>query len=197
MVERLTVDTVFDTKSDRMKIKTKKSTSKSGAAKYYACTPNKKKYEISFKEDKGVKIGSSSVDIGIIQGEDGFLYLTYGNKKYFAEIVEKNQNKYTILVNGVSYDFSIETPISYKRKKYLEKKEGTAKSQIVNAPMPGKIVEVLAEENSDIKQGDPLFILEAMKMQNEILSHVSGKVSRVNVKQNDSVVKGDLLVEIV
>jgi biotin carboxyl carrier protein len=62
--------------------------------------------------------------------------------------------------------------------------------------MPGKILEILVEENSDIKQGEPLIILEAMKMQNEIVSHVSGKIKKINIRRNDSVMKDDIMLEI-
>ncbi|MFC2087124.1 acetyl-CoA carboxylase biotin carboxyl carrier protein subunit [Bacteroidota bacterium] len=164
--------------------------------KYYACFDNNRKYELSFKQNKGAKINGHTADIGIQQEEDGFIYLIWKNKKYYAEIIDKNQNSYVVLINGISYKLSIETPISYKRKKYLEKNAANIKTQSISAPMPGKIIEVLTEENDVIQQGDPLFILEAMKMQNEILSHVSGKITKINVKQNDSVVKGDVLVEI-
>ena len=168
---------------------------KNQALKYIACGKGKKKHEISFHSGKGIKINKQSADIEVIKDGNMF-FLKWKNKKYVAEILEKNQNKYSVLVNGVSYDFSIETPISYKRRKYLEKNSEQSKIQAISAPMPGKIIEVLAEENTNIKEGDPIFILEAMKMQNEILSHVSGKVSRINVKQNDSVEKGAVLVEI-
>ena len=168
---------------------------KGQALKYIAYGKGKKKHEITFHPEKGIKINKQSADIEIIKDGEMF-FLKWKNKKYTGEILEKNQNKYSVLINGVSYDFSIETPNSYKRKKYLEKNQEKSKIQSISAPMPGKIIEVLAEENSNIKEGDPIFILEAMKMQNEILSHVSGKVSKINVKQNDSVEKGAVLVEI-
>jgi biotin carboxyl carrier protein len=62
--------------------------------------------------------------------------------------------------------------------------------------MPGKIVDLLVEENAEIKEGDPILILEAMKMQNEISSHVTGKIKKILVKQNDSVAKDEVLLEI-
>ena len=60
--------------------------------------------------------------------------------------------------------------------------------------MPGKIVDILAAENSLVKKGDSLIILEAMKMQNEILAAVSSKVIKINVSVGDVVNKGDLLM---
>jgi len=177
-----------------MKMKFSKG-EKNGAMKYIAYGSGKKKHEITFHQEKGIKIDKHQADIEIVK-DGGLFFLKWNNKRYTAEIVDKNQNKYTLLVNGVSYDYSIETPTSYKRKKYLEKNEPKTKIQEVSAPMPGKIIEVLAEENESIKEGDPLFILEAMKMQNEIISHINGKVTKINVKPNESVEKGAILVEI-
>ena len=62
--------------------------------------------------------------------------------------------------------------------------------------MPGKIVELLVEENQIVKQGDPLLILEAMKMQNEILSNINGKILSINFGPDDTVMKDDILIEV-
>ena len=62
--------------------------------------------------------------------------------------------------------------------------------------MPGKIIDIMVEEGAEIKEGEPIIILEAMKMQNEITSHVSGIVKSVAVKKNETVMKDDVLIEI-
>jgi biotin carboxyl carrier protein len=100
------------------------------------------------------------------------------------------------LINGVSYNFSIETPISYKRKKYLEKTKSKSRMELVGAPMPGKIVDILIEVGSKIKEGESLMILEAMKMQNEISSPVTGTIKNIFIREGDIVNKEDVLVEI-
>jgi len=101
-----------------------------------------------------------------------------------------------VLINGVSYTFSIESPISYKRKKYLEKNKSKSHTELVAAPMPGKIVDLLIEVGDKVKEGESLVILEAMKMQNEIGSPASGTVSKIFIKVGDIVNKEDVLVEI-
>ena len=164
--------------------------------KYIAYGENKKSYEITLHPEKGIKVNSHQMDIELTEGDDGFFYLKWKNRKHIAEIIEKKQNKYTVLINGVSYQFSIETPTSFKRKKVLEKHEEKSSHEPIVAPMPGKIVEILVDENAEIKPGDPIFILEAMKMQNEIHSHIGGKISKINVQNNDNVDKGDALLEI-
>lgn len=164
--------------------------------KYISVSEKNKKYDIRSPFDENLKINGKKTSLKIVEDENGFTYIFWKNKKYHVEIVEKNQNKFHILVNGISHYISVETPISYKRKKYLDKTSASAKTELITAPMPGKIVEVLVEENTKINQGDPILTLEAMKMQNEIISHVSGTVSKILVKSEDSVMKDDGLIEI-
>ncbi|MBN2213411.1 MAG: acetyl-CoA carboxylase biotin carboxyl carrier protein subunit [Bacteroidales bacterium] len=169
---------------------------KSNPDEYIAVSQKDKKYKILNPFSEEIIINSKKTDIKIFESDDGFTYLLYKNKKYLVEITEKSQNKYTVMINGVSYSFTVESPISYMRKKYLDKQQVQCKIEKVNAPMPGKIIELLVEENAEIKEGEPIAILEAMKMQNEISSHVSGRVKKIHVRQNDSVAKGELIIEI-
>ncbi|MBN2610536.1 MAG: biotin/lipoyl-binding protein [Bacteroidales bacterium] len=163
---------------------------------YIAVSPKDKKYKILNPFGEEVTVNGKKTDIKIFESEEGFTYIVYKNKKYLVEITDKNQNKYTVMINGVSYSFTVESPISYLRKKYLAKHQTKNKVEMVIAPMPGKIIDLLVEENAEIKVGEPVLILEAMKMQNEISSHVGGKVKKIHVKQNDSVAKDDVLIEI-
>jgi len=163
---------------------------------YIAVTPDDNKYVILDPFSEEMRINGHRREIKIFENEEGFTFLEYGNKKYLAEITDKNQNKYTVLLNGVSYSFIIESPISYRRRKYLEKFRHDSKLEVVTAPMPGKIVELLVEESSSVKEGDSILILEAMKMQNEIITQVAGKIKKINVKAGDTVTKDDVLLEI-
>lgn len=172
------------------------SRKKKNINEYIAVSPKDKKYTIHNPFSEEVNINGKKTDIKIFESEDGFTYLVYKNKKYLAEITEKNQNKYSVMINGVTYSFTVESPISYLRKKYLAKYQTKNKIEAIIAPMPGKIVELLVEENAEIKAGEPILILEAMKMQNEISSHISGKVKKIHVKQDESVAKNDVLIEI-
>jgi glutaconyl-CoA/methylmalonyl-CoA decarboxylase subunit gamma len=66
----------------------------------------------------------------------------------------------------------------------------------VNAPMPGKIVKIVAKVGQKINKGDILMILEAMKMQNEIGSPVAGTVKSIAVATGGNVKPGDLMAVI-
>ena len=163
---------------------------------YIAVNQQDKKYTVKNPFSEDIMINHKKIDIKIFDDENGFTYILYKRKKYLAEIVEKSQNKYTVLINGVSYTFTIETPISYKRKKYIEKNKSKSRTELVGAPMPGKIVDILIEEGAKVLEGESLLILEAMKMQNEIGSPASGTVKKIFIKEGDIVNKEDVLIEI-
>ncbi|MBN1157862.1 MAG: acetyl-CoA carboxylase biotin carboxyl carrier protein subunit [Bacteroidales bacterium] len=163
---------------------------------YIAVNPDEHKYVVSNPFSEQLKINGHRKEIRIYEDEEGFNYLEYKSKRYLVEIIDKTQNKYTVLLNGVSYSFTIESPISYKRRKYLEKQKQTSKFEIISAPMPGKIIELLVDENSRIREGDSVLILEAMKMQNEIIAQTGGKIKKVLVRAGDTVAKDEALIEV-
>ncbi|MCH8276058.1 MAG: acetyl-CoA carboxylase biotin carboxyl carrier protein subunit, partial [Bacteroidetes bacterium] len=66
----------------------------------------------------------------------------------------------------------------------------------VRAPMPGLVLKVWAKTGMHVSKDDPLLVLEAMKMENEIRSPGAGIVSIVHVKSGEVVLKGSLLVEL-
>ena len=74
--------------------------------------------------------------------------------------------------------------------------QGSAGAVQVAAPMPGNILDVRVKAGDAVKSGDILVILEAMKMENEILAPNDGVVASVNVAKGDTVDVNDLLVSL-
>jgi len=68
------------------------------------------------------------------------------------------------------------------------------KGEILRAPMPGTILSVTVSVDQQVKRGDILLILEAMKMENEIVSHIDGTISGIYVQKGSTVNAGDTLV---
>lgn len=64
----------------------------------------------------------------------------------------------------------------------------------ITAPMPGKILEVKAKAGDAVKRGDVVLILEAMKMQNEIMAPADGKIADIRVSAGQAVATGDVMV---
>jgi pyruvate carboxylase subunit B len=66
----------------------------------------------------------------------------------------------------------------------------------LKAPMPGKLIELMVEKGDDVGRGDPVAILEAMKMENELKAPIEGTISSIDVSEGDSLEKNELILEI-
>ena len=164
--------------------------------KLYALSSENRKFSFSLPLSNKIRIGKRDYVVSLRYDEKYGTYILWKNRKYPVEVVRSRQNKYEILFNDISYTFTVETPFSLKRMKMLSLKKGKAELELIKAPMPGKLIDILVREGSDILRGEPLVILEAMKMQNEILSPVNGTVSKIIAKPNTNVMKDDILIEI-
>jgi glutaconyl-CoA/methylmalonyl-CoA decarboxylase subunit gamma len=164
--------------------------------KLYALSSENKRFCFPLPLKQNIRIGKREYEVQLKSDDKFGTYILWKNRKYPVEIIRSRQNKYEILFNDISYTFTVETPFSLQRMKVLDKTKGKADKELIVAPMPGKIIDVLVREGSPVLRGEPVAILEAMKMQNEILSPVNGTVVKVSARANTNVVKNDLLVEI-
>lgn len=162
----------------------------------YVLSQGVRKYSFSIPLKDSIRIGDR--DFPLVPGSDERhgTFILWRNRKYPVEIIRSRQNRYEILFNDVSYTFTVETPFSIRRRNYLSSGAAGNSIELIRAPMPGKIVDIPARENSNISRGEALIILEAMKMQNEIQSPVDGKVKRILTRPDSTVMKGDILAEI-
>ncbi len=169
---------------------------KSGINKLYALSSENKLFCFPRPLKHSIRIGKRVYDVKLKIDDKFGTYILWKNRKYPVEIVRSRQNKYEILFNDISYTFTVETPFSLKRLKVLNSGKGKADKELLKAPMPGKIIDVLVREGASVLRGEPVVILEAMKMQNEIQSPVNGKVVAISTRPNTNVMKDDLLIEI-
>ncbi|KAI0726768.1 pyruvate carboxylase [Fomitopsis betulina] len=78
----------------------------------------------------------------------------------------------------------------------ISREKATADPGSVGAPMSGVVVEVRVKEGAEIKKGDPVCVMSAMKMESAVTAPVSGHVKRILIREGDSINQGDLVVEI-
>jgi len=164
--------------------------------KLYALSSENRKFSFTLPLKHSIRIGKRDYEVKLKADEKYGTYILWKNRKYPVEIIRSSQNKYEILFNDISYTFTVETPFSLQRMKVLISKRGKIEKEIIKAPMPGRIIDVMVREGSTVVKGEPLVILEAMKMQNEIISTVNGTIVKLMAKPNTNVMKDDLLVEI-
>lgn len=116
--------------------------------------------------------------------------------------------KYNVTVNGTKYEVTLEAvdasevkaspaapaaPTAAPAPAPVSAPAANANGETVTSPMPGTILSVNISNGSAVKKGDVLLILEAMKMENEILAPCDGTVASVNVTKGSSVETGAVL----
>lgn len=128
--------------------------------------------------------------------------------------------RYTITVNGTAYDVTVDdagnapaavssaapaapapapvapaaAPAAEETKSAAPSASGSEGAVKVDAPMPGTILDIKVSVGDSVNAGDVLCILEAMKMENEIVAPQAGAVSSVNVSKGDSVEAGQVIL---
>jgi biotin carboxyl carrier protein len=163
-------------------------------AKLIAVSNDQKKFEFEVNNHYEFKHKRHKLNVELIEEADGFIILSCKGLRYPVEIVSQKQNSYEILINGVSYQFVVETPFSLKRSKILSKQPKSSSSFTSKAPMPGKILNVPVTEGQVVNRGEALLILEAMKMQNTIVAQGKGVIEKISVKAGDNVGKDEILM---
>ena len=126
--------------------------------------------------------------------------------EYNVDIKDITGNDVQIEVNGTPYHVTIERDITTTKTPTIVRKKlpnevakkpltGTSLKKIV-APLPGNIFKLNVKEGDQVKKGDTLLIMEAMKMENNILSEQDGIIKNVKISEGDAVLQNDILIEI-
>ena len=147
-------------------------------------------FEFDFNKENTSKLDEVSV-------EKNKFHILQNNLPYKAEIVcsDFNQKKYTVKVNNNIYNVAISNALDILIKELGFEVGASKVIKKLKAPMPGLILEINVEVGQTVNENDNLLILTAMKMENSLLSPRDGVIKSIAVKVDDSVIKGDLLIE--
>jgi len=135
------------------------------------------------------------------------------DKEYQVDIMGIEDASATIRVNGVVYDVEIDRQIKSTKTPKLVRavsspstdsdvstaktaKPDTTKVLTIKSPLPGKILDIFAQVGDSVKVGQTVICLEAMKMENNINADKEGVVKAIKVQKNDTVLEGDILIEL-
>jgi biotin carboxyl carrier protein len=119
------------------------------------------------------------------------LSIIHSGRQYEAKREYSLLGETHVIIGSERFFAEVRDPRSLRSRRAAAGHEaGPAK---IIAPMPGKIVRLIAAEGDEVEVGQGLVVVEAMKMQNEIKSTKKGKVTRIAVKEASAVNAGDLL----
>ncbi|SDH55797.1 Biotin-requiring enzyme [Pedobacter terrae] len=153
-------------------------------------------FEVENK-DSAFLVNGEQVQLDLSTIRHNRTHVLYQNRSFNTEVVDINKAEKTckIKVNGNIYQVSIEDQFDILLKQLGLDNLSANKVLEIKAPMPGLVLKVLVEENAEVKKGDNLLVLEAMKMENILKSSTDGVVKKILVKQGDKVEKNQILVQ--
>ncbi len=153
-----------------------------------------KKAEFTIDKDS---VNGKENDWDMIEFHENTFHVIKDNKSYNAMLVSFNAEEKTLVVNvnGNDYEIAIKDKNDLLLQQLGIKVKTSSVVQYIKAPMPGLIINISVNEGDEVKKGDTLLILEAMKMENVIKSPREGKVKKVNIQLKQAVEKNQVMLE--
>lgn len=156
---------------------------------------NKHNFEVD-RKGNDLLVNTNVINADIKQLNNMLYHVINNNGSYNAEVVSFDSEKKTasIKVNNNIYNLTAKDQFDVLLDKMGLSNLMAAKVSDIKAPMPGMVLKVLVNEGDDIKKGDNLFVLEAMKMENIIKAPADVVIKSIKIKPGDKVEKGQILI---
>lgn len=150
------------------------------------------------KEDGQFTLNNLPADCDIQWQANGLISILHNGKSYTAILEKKDlKNKtMTLRVDGQQYEVSISEPIDQLLSSMGMDLKAMQQVEPVKAPMPGMVLKILVTPGQQIKKGDGLLVLEAMKMENVLKAGTDATVKSVKAVEHTAVEKGAVLIEL-
>lgn len=158
----------------------------------------KKNYHITVNEQFNFVFDENDIvglDIQSLKKEQ--LHVIHKNASHNISVVTSdfNSKSYEINIGHEKYDITLQDNLDILIKKLGFTHGNDTLSNELKAPMPGIILDITVKKGEIIKKGDPMVILEAMKMENTLNAPTDGKIKSIHFSKGESVEKGALLIE--
>jgi biotin carboxyl carrier protein len=162
----------------------------------YEVTIAEKTYRVELaRGDSGwrCRLNGHELPLDVVPAQDGVLSLLVNGKSYEVR-QESTGQETTIAVGPERFSVSVRDPRSFRSRA----RSGAAAQGVkkITAPMPGKVVRLLAATGSPVEAGQSVIVIEAMKMQNELKAPKSGVIKKINVQEGTAVDAGQTLAEV-
>ncbi|HLZ16786.1 MAG TPA: acetyl-CoA carboxylase biotin carboxyl carrier protein subunit [Cyclobacteriaceae bacterium] len=162
----------------------------------YQTKVNGKSFEVT-KSEESILIDGDPFQWDLVKISEGYFHILYKNKSYRAEVVRADRATKTfhLKINNNLQVVEVKDKFDLLLEKMGMTNGSAAKINHIKAPMPGLVIDLRVRAGDAVKAGDPLLILEAMKMENILKVAAEATVRTVKVKKGDSVEKGQVLIE--
>ena len=161
----------------------------------YTIKVGEKTFDILVKGNS-VEVDGKNLDFNIVHLENKRYHLLLDHKSFNLEVVDYNLKEKLahVKVNNKDVEVSVKTEMDLLLTEMGLNNNHNNVARDIGAPMPGLILDVVVAEGDEVKKGDKLLVLEAMKMENIIKSPGDGKIKSISVSKGQSVNSGQKLI---
>lgn len=162
----------------------------------YLTTVNGQKFEVELDKDGRLTINGETRQVDFHHISEA-LYSVLINNKSVEALVERHEGRYQVLIEGDLYEVEV---LDERQQRLMSASSGFSAAQgeiTIRSPMPGLIVAVRVSEGDQVRKGQPLVVLESMKMENDIKAPRDGKVERIHVEKGQTVEQNKALITLV
>ena len=158
---------------------------------------NEKSIEVSIGLDGQMTVGGKKMSPDAVETGKRSWNLLLDNKSYNIQLVSFDGDSKEMVLdkNGEEFSLKVKDALDGLLMKMGMSGPGSSKMTNVKAPMPGLVLKVIATVGQEVNEGDPLIILEAMKMENIIKATGTGVVGKILVNNQDTVDKNQVIIE--
>ena len=147
-------------------------------------------------DNHSATVDGEEIPYELITQSNGRVLFRTGTKLHIIDNIEVDKQNISFSIDGKF----VKTVVKDEQELLLERlgfsTDELASVGLLEAPMPGKILELLVAEGDEVDEGQPVAILEAMKMENELKAPATGTVASVSVSESDNVEKNQTILEI-
>lgn len=154
--------------------------------------------KVKVNDSHEFEFNSSDIEkLDLLKRSASNFHIIEKNKSFVVKLEKSdfNNREYVLSVNAKNYTVKIANEIDQLIKEMGFTIGSSIKANSIKAPMPGIILSINVEENQEVKEGETLLILEAMKMENAISAPKAGFIKSIYAKSGETVEKGALLIE--
>ncbi len=135
----------------------------------------------------------------IVQISDDTLHIIIGHTSRLIKVVHADYaaKQFELQINGRNVSVKLRDAVESRiHAMGFDETRNHKKLKQISSPMPGLVLKVLTKVGESVTEGQPLIVLEAMKMENVLNAPTDGVVNRIHVRERENVDKGQVLVEL-
>lgn len=144
----------------------------------------------------GFEVDGMEEAVDMVQTGDRFWHILHQGHSYSVELIRRNAESktMTLRVNNQLYEVSVKDKMDQLLEQMGLGAAAAGKIRNLKAPMPGLVLDIRVEPGAKVAKGNPLIVLEAMKMENVLKAEGEGVVKSIAVKKGQNVEKGHVMI---